>query len=228
MFPISDSIKTNKLQVVTIFIIALNIYVFARQLLSSDIEQFILNFALVPSQVDITNPSTLIPFLTSMFLHGGFFHIFTNMWFLWIFGDNVEAYFGYVFFVLVYIVSGLVGNFLQFIISSDSPIPMLGASGAISGVLGAYYILFPHSKIKSLLILIFFVTIIDIPALIWLFYWFFLQLFQGIAGFGVSTQTTGGIAFWAHVGGFVTGVAAAEISKRLRNDKGYIEGETVR
>jgi len=223
MFPLSDSVKSKSLPFVTVGLIVVNVIVFLLQLASPD--TFTLQYALTPSHVNFTNFITLIPFFTAMFLHGGFFHIISNMWFLWIFGDDVEDHFGKVRFLIFYLAAGIIANFAQYLLQTHSSIPVLGASGAISGVLGAYYILFPRSKIKTVLVLVIFVTIIDIPAVIYLFYWFFIQIFSGVASLSVASNT-GGVAFWAHVAGFVTGLLYAN---RLKNntEKNYIEGEIV-
>lgn len=229
MFPISDSAKAARFPIITIIFVALNIYAFYLQATVADPQGFINQYALISSRIDFSIPSSLLPFITSMFLHADLFHIVSNMWFLWIFGDNVEGHFGKFFYPLVYLSSGLVGSFLQYITIPDSTIPMLGASGAVSGVLGAYYILFPHSRIKTLL-LTFVITIVEIPAVAYLFYWFFIQFISGVFSIGAGSQDLGGVAFWAHVGGFITGVIFAKIAQgRFGNPKssGYIEGEVV-
>ncbi len=224
MFPISDSAKSGRIPLVTLAIILANAYVFYQQITVSNQESFIFQYALVPSSVNLLNPQTLIPFITSTFLHGGFFHILSNMWFLWIFGDNVEARLGIIKFALLYLAAGIAGNFAQFILTPGSDIPMLGASGAVSGVLGSYFILFPSSSIKTFLFMFFFVTITKIPAVIYIFYWFVIQLFSGIISLPL-TFAAGGIAFWAHVGGFVSGLI---ITRRFRMKKTeIIEGEII-
>src|SRR3989304_7025982 len=155
MFPISDSARSNKIPFVTLAIISINLFVFYQQLIAPSEKTLILEYALIPSEINIVNPQTLIPFFTSMFLHGGFFHILSNMWFLWIFGDNVEAHLGKIKYTLLYLASGVIGNLAQFFLTPTSDIPMLGASGAVSGVLGSYFILFPGSQIKTFLMLFF-------------------------------------------------------------------------
>ena|SRR3989344_2981228 len=225
MFPISDSIKSKHFPFLTLFFIAVNVYVFFKELVAPNTEGFIYAFSLIPSRVDLRDYTTLFPFVSAMFLHGGFLHIISNMWFLMIFGDNVESFFGKFRYVFVYLVSGIAGNVLQYLLYPNSAIPMLGASGAVSGVLGAYYVLYPHSRIKTLLPIFFFITIVEIPAVIYLFYWFFIQLLSGVASLPIATQT-GGVAFWAHVGGFVAGIFFARMFQKERG-KGYIEGEIV-
>ena len=212
MFPISDSIHSNSFPFVNVGLILLTIVVFFQQLTSP--ESFTLTYALIPATVHVSNPVSLIPFITAIFLHGGFLHIITNMWFLWVFGDDVEAYFGHITYLFLYIFSGVIGNVVQYLISAQSTIPLVGASGAIAGILGSYFILFPQSKVKTLVPIFFFVTFIDIPAYIMLGYWAVLQLFSGANSLGASAG--GGVAFFAHVGGFMTGMLFAVF---MRNPK---------
>lgn len=211
MFPISDSLPTKRFSILNIGIIILTIYIFFQQITASIPDLVILKYALIPSRVDLLEASSLFPFVTAIFLHGGFLHILSNMWFLWIFGDNVEDYFGFFLFPVIYFASGIVGNFIQYLLMPKSDIPMLGASGAIAGILGAYYILFPKSKIKTLLLVFFFPLIVEIAAPIMLGYWFILQLISGAASLPFTGSETGGIAFFAHIGGFFTGMIFARI-----------------
>lgn len=223
MFPLRDSVKSNIFPAVNILIIGVTLFVFFKQ--SMNPELFLEKYALIPSSINFNNPLSLVTFITPLFLHGGLFHVLSNMWFLWVFGDNIEAHLGKLRFLLLYFGAGIIGNMAQFLLNPNSAIPLIGASGAVSGILGAYYILFPHSKIKSVVVLIFFITIIDIPAVLYLFYWFIIQFFSGVASLP-RTGTTGGIAFWAHVGGFVAGVFFAKTFGKPKN-KDYIEGEVV-
>jgi len=154
------------------------------------------------------NPASLI---TSMFMHGGWFHIVGNMWFLWVFGDNVEDVMGPVRFVVFYVICGLTAAFAQILADPNSVIPMVGASGAIGGVMGAYALMFPRVRVHTLIFLGFYMTTFAIPAVYMLGYWFALQLLQGLPALG-STQ--GGVAFWAHIGGFVAGVMLIHPFKR--------------
>ena len=210
MFPISDSHPGGRFPFVNILLIAATIFVFIQQFVSLDPDAFIAKYALIPSLIDLSNYSTLVPFVSAIFLHGGFLHIISNMWFLWVFGDNVEGRFGFFLFPIVYFLSGIIGNLVQYLFMPLSSIPMLGASGAVAGILGAYYVLFPHSKIKTLIPFFGFVNIVSIPASFMLGYWFVLQLFSGAVSLPFSGEV-GGIAFWAHVGGFVTGVVVAKL-----------------
>lgn len=215
MFPISDSHPGGRFPLINIILITATIFVFIQQLLAPNPESFIIRYALIPSNINFSDLQTLIPFISAIFLHGGFLHIISNMWFLWVFGDNVEGHFGLLLFPLVYFLSGIVGNILQYILMPSSSIPMLGASGAVAGVLGAYYVLFPHAKIKTLIPFFGFASIVSVSASFMLGYWFILQILSGAASLPLMSQS-GGIAFWAHVGGFVAGVILAKIFKGLR------------
>lgn len=163
-----------------------------------------MNYALVPALVDFGNPATWWPFIWSMFMHGGWLHIISNLWFLWIFGDNVEAFLGHIGFLLFYLLTGIAASLVQFFFMSGSEIPTLGASGAIAGVLGAYLVLYPRHKIDTLVISFGgFLQKLQIPASFMLGYWFIIQLFSGVGSLGAAGQ--GGVAWWAHIGGFASG-----------------------
>jgi membrane associated rhomboid family serine protease len=146
------------------------------------------------------NPFTL---LSSMFLHGGWFHLIGNMWFLWIFGDNVEDRLGRFRFVGFYLLCGLAAAGAQILSNPGSAVPMVGASGAIGGVMGAYALLFPRAHVKLLIVIVFYVTVVSVPAIFMLGYWFLLQLLGGLP---TIADVDGGVAFWAHVGGFLAGL----------------------
>ena len=223
MFPLSDSEKSGKIPFVTLALIAINCFVFFNQLTISSPDLFIHQFALTPNLVSV---QTFYTFITALFLHGGFFHIAANMWFLWIFGDNVEAKLGKVKFILLYFLAGLAGNVLQYAIHPSSSIPILGASGAISGIIGAYIILLPLAKIKTIFIFLFSFSVVQVPVVIYIAYWFVLQLFSGIASLPFSFQS-GGIAFWAHIGGFMAGVWYIRKFGRNKQKQDFIEGELV-
>ncbi len=224
MIPISDSIKSRKFPLLNLVMIGVNLYVFWLMVTAPSLDAFIAQWALIPQNVNFYDPTTLLPFVTHMFLHAGFFHLFSNLIFLWVFGDNIESHFGKPWYLIIYFVSGIVGALAQFALTPDSAIPMVGASGAISGILGAYFVSHPHSKIKTLLPIFFVVTIVNIPAIIYIFYWFFLQLVSGVTSLSTITQETGGVAFWAHIGGFLAGVFLAKTMRMEHNDK-FIEGE---
>lgn len=213
MFPISDSIKTHRFPLINIALIATTVFVFIQQTIAPSQETFIQTFALVPSFIDFSKYSTLLPFITAIFLHGGFLHIISNMWFLWVFGDNIEDHMGWLLFLIIYFFSGIAGNLLQYAFMPSSSIPMLGASGAVAGILGAYYIILPHSKIKTFIPYFGFMTVTQVPASFMLGYWFVLQIISGTASIPGMSEA-GGVAFWAHAGGFLTGVIFGKLFKR--------------
>lgn len=213
MLPISDSHPTGKLPFWVLVIIILNIYIFYLELTSSFPDEFISQFALIPGLVNFDDFSTLKPLITSQFLHGGFLHIISNMWFLWIFGDNVEEKSGFILFPFFYLASGVAGAFLQYVFMSGSQIPMLGASGAIAGVLGAYFAWFPNNSIKTLIPVFGFFTIADIPAFFMLVYWLITQVFSGALSITTMGSDLGGVAYLAHIGGFLFGFLTAKIFK---------------
>jgi len=215
MFPISDNAPRTRFPIMMWILIAANVYVFIRELLAPNIDIFINHFALIPSHIQFSDYLTLLPFITAIFLHGGFLHIISNMWFLYIFGDNVEDALGSILFLLLFLVAGITGNVLQYAISPMTSIPIIGASGAIAGILGCYYVLFPHAKVKTLLFLFFFVTILDLAAPIMLGYWFILQLISGAGSLNISDANQGGIAFFAHIAGFIIGIFAGRIFKKV-------------
>lgn len=214
MIPLKDSQPAGIFPFWVISIIAVNIYVFYLELTAVDPDAFISQFALIPRLVDPQSLESLFPFITSQFLHGGFIHIISNMLFLWIFGDNVEERLGFLFFPFFYLMAGAVGGFSQYIFMPDSNVPMLGASGAIAGTLGAYFALFPQHNIKTLVPIFGFFTVMDIPASIMLFYWFFTQLFAGVASLSIQMGDVGGIAFLAHAGGFAFGWVIGQTFKK--------------
>lgn len=221
MFPLSDNAKTTRFPIMIWLLIAANVYVFIQELLAPNSDTFITHYALIPSQVHFNDYMTLLPFITAIFLHGGFLHILSNMWFLFIFGDNVEGALTPVGVLLLFLLAGIGGNVLQYLIMPHSSIPMIGASGAIAGVLGCYYKLFPYARVKTLIFLFFFVTVIDIYAPIMLGYWFILQLISGLGSLSQTSADHGGIAFFAHVAGFVIGLLVGKLAQSRRNSANY-------
>ena len=209
MFPLKDHHPSGKFPLVNIVLIATNIYIFFKELTVLDLEAYIATYALIPANIDIASPETLTPFITSMFLHAGFLHILSNMWFLWIFGDNVEARFGHLKYLAFYLFCGIAASFIQYLFISNATLPMLGASGAIAGVLGAYLRFFPHAKIDTIIPVFGFPAIIAVPASFMLIYWFITQAFSGVASIIVATASIGGVAYFAHAGGFASGLVAS-------------------
>lgn len=208
MIPLQDSNPLSKFPFWVITIILVNIFVFYLELTSLAPDVFISQYALILEQVDLANLNTLSPFLTSQFLHAGFIHIISNMLFLWVFGNNVEVSLGFLFFPIFYLASGTVAGLTQYLLTPQTPIPILGASGSVAGILGAYFALFPKNRIKTLVFILIFVTIIDVPAYFLLIFWFITQFFSGIASIS-SNPVDGGIAFLPHIGGFLFGWLSA-------------------
>jgi membrane associated rhomboid family serine protease len=202
MFPVSDVIPSRTTPYVTISIILLNTlaFFFEWQLTDRELELFLLQHGAVPASL------TLPSIFTSMFLHGGWLHFGGNMLYLWIFGDNVEDRFGHGRFLAFYLFCGAVAVFGQVAITPYSMVPMIGASGAIAGVMGAYFVLYPHSRVLTAIFIFFFLDLVEIPAIFFLGIWFLMQLFNGVGSIGASASTTGGVAFWAHVFGFLAGL----------------------
>ena len=150
--------------------------------------------------------SLALPFVTSMFLHGGFFHLLSNMWTLWIFGDNVEDRMGRLRYLAFYLICGLGAGLVHWLTNLDSTVPTIGASGAIAGVLGAYLVLYPQSRVTTLVLLFFWPLFFEIPAVVYLGFWFVTQLLSGASSLASGAAGAGGVAWWAHVGGFLAGV----------------------
>ena len=224
MIPIGDYAGERRtFPLVTYALITINVLVFFYQVSLPEIrlETFIRQWAAVPreiSQGTDLEPTIGYPIyvtlLTSIFMHGGWLHLGGNMLYLWVFGDNVENAFGQVRFLLFYLLCGAAATFAQIAIDPTSPIPTVGASGAIAGVMGAYLIMFPGATVRTLLILGFFITVTYLPALLVIGIWFVLQIFSGIGSLDVATQQTGGVAYWAHIGGLVAGVVLAFVFRR--------------
>lgn len=206
MIPISDSVKSRKFPLINIFLIALNIIAFFLEITTVDPDAFITKYALIPAMINFGDFSTLTPFVTSMFLHGGIIHIASNMLFLWVFGDNVEGELNPFTYLLLYLGSGIIGSLAQYMMAPASPVPMLGASGAVAGVLGAYMLLFPNHRVRTLILLPFFFTITEISAVFMIGYWIVLQLISGIGVLGIDMGQTGGVAYFAHIAGFLAGI----------------------
>jgi membrane associated rhomboid family serine protease len=212
VIPLRDVIPSRTTPYVTIGLIVVNVLVFGYELMLSEreLDAFILYFGLVPAAF------SWVAVLTSMFLHGGFTHVGFNMWFLWIFGDNVEDRMGHGRFLVFYLLCGAAAALVQTATQPDSIVAMVGASGAIAGVMGAYIVLYPHSRIVTLLPILFFFQIIEVPAVVFLGLWFVLQLVSGVGSIAAATggEPAGGIAFWAHVAGFAAGMSGVLVFRR--------------
>ena len=214
--PLRDENPSGKFAFVNIGLLAANIAVFFYQLTLTPhvFKGFVMANAMVPARVSgwvngaTTFEAAFLPLITSMFLHAGFAHILGNMLFLWIFGDNVEAEFGHLQYLLFYLVCGVGAGLVHIAFNFHSHLPALGASGAISGVMGAYIVLEPRNRVLCLL----FIFVIRVPAVIVLGGWFAMQFLSGISSLGNAVN--GGVAVWAHIGGFLIGVLIAMVAKR--------------
>lgn len=211
MIPLRDSIPSRRYPIANTGLIALNVLVFLSEIviLNGDpLQRFIYTWGLVPA--DFWQGDSLRPWITlftSMFLHGGWWHLISNMLALYIFGDNIEDRVGHVGYVFFYLLSGLAAGGAHLVAYAQSTIPTVGASGAIAGVLGAYLVLFPQARVLTLVPIFYFLRLVEIPALIYLGFWFISQLFNGIFALtAADVFQTGGVAWWAHIGGFVFGL----------------------
>ena len=217
MIPIRDDTPRTTTPYVTYFLVALNMLIFVFEVLLAPRSraQFIGTFGVVPTHVLALihgHPAlALTPVVTSMFLHASWLHVIFNMWALWIFGDNIEDYLGHFRYLLFYLLAGFAASALHIFFNANSSVPSVGASGAIAGVMGAYFLLYPSARVLTL-IPFFFLYFTWLPAWLVLGYWFVVQFLSGAAtSITYSHQTGGGVAFWAHVGGFVAGLALIKI-----------------
>lgn len=224
MFPIRDTIRSKSFPLVNLALIAANTLVFLYQ--SSLGEQgfirIIETYGLVPAQFSISNPFEIFTIFSSMFMHGGWFHLISNMWTLYIFGDNVEDRMGSGRYLIFYLLAGGVAAATHIFFTPDLQQPTVGASGAVAGVLGAYFLLFPRSRVVTFIPVFFFPWFVQIPAFIYLGIWFFSQVANGL----MIEQAMSGIAWWAHIGGFVTGLVLVRAFARPEQpDVAFHQGE---
>ena len=219
MFPLRDTIRPQTKPIVNTSLIVINVLVFFYQYsLGPHFEQFIYQFGLTPVRFfwGLNHhhlADAVIPVFTSMFLHGGWLHLIGNMWFLYIFGDNVEDRVGHVPYIFFYLLCGIGSALTQTFFEKSSQLPMVGASGAIAGILGAYFMLYPHSRILTLVPIFIFIQILEVPAVVFLFFWFIWQFIQGSIT-AASSAAQGGVAWWAHIGGFLVGLALIFVFRR--------------
>jgi membrane associated rhomboid family serine protease len=235
MIPIRDDQPRFSTPYVTYFIIALNAAVFFFELSVGTqghraLNNLIYQFGVVPQHFSLAFegsrrydlPDQSLTILTSMFLHGGWLHIIGNMWFLWIFGDNIEDHVGHFLYLVFYLVCGFAASIAHILLNANSNVPTVGASGAIAGVMGAYIVLYPKARVLTLVPLIVFFTFWWLPAWIFLGYWFLLQFLSGTAtSIAVTSSQAGGVAFWAHVGGFLCGVLLIKLLPQRRGRYRY-------
>jgi rhomboid family protein len=204
MIPLRSSERNYTPSTVTLVLIGANVLVFLYELSlglnSRQMNHFIAAYGIVPDEL---RPVTI---LTSMFIHGGFLHILGNMWFLWIFGRGIEDILGHAKYLIFYFACGIAAGLVHIIVNANSPVPTVGASGAIAGVMGAYLIKFPRARVVTLVFIFFFITTLDIPAAFLLLYWFAIQFFSGVGSVGYSQASSGDVAWFAHIGGFLAGM----------------------
>ena len=211
MIPLRDVIPSRTFPFFTITFIVLNsiAFFFEQSMSRRTLEHFIQMYGLVPARFDV------LTVFTSMFLHGGWGHFLGNMLFLWIFGDNVEDRLGHGRFVFFYLLCGVAAVAAHVYVNPTSTIPTIGASGAIAGVLGAYFVLYPHSRVLALVPLVIIFEIVEVPAILFLGLWFLMQFFYvGMAAAVRTSAEGGGVAFWAHIAGFIAGMAAVVVMKK--------------
>jgi membrane associated rhomboid family serine protease len=219
MIPLYDDNPRTKPPVITVLLIAVNVILFLYEysLGPSDQTQLMYLYGMVPSHVGTALQSgtglglALRPLFTSMFLHSGWLHIIGNMWFLWIFGDNTEDVLGHFGYLVFYLACGIAGGVAHTVANLGSTLPAVGASGAIAGVMGAYLVLYPRARILTLVPLFVFFFTVRLPAIVVIGIWFLIQFFSGVGSLGASN--TGGVAFWAHIGGFAVGAIVGLIAK---------------
>ena len=245
MIPLRDNIPSRRTPIVNYLVIGTCAVVFFLQLSEGESGTLVEQYGMIPARVQGAPEPIMIPdgrvvetprgyvverfekpaapspvaplltLLTCIFLHGGWMHFLGNMWFLYIFGDNVEDRFGHIGYLLFYLACGVAASVAHLLAASGSPIPTIGASGAIAGIMGAYFFLYPHSKVLTLIPIFIFLQFVTLPAPLFLGIWFLIQLFQG--SFSVAGDPAQGVAWWAHIGGFVVGAAAAWIMGRTHH-----------
>jgi hypothetical protein len=216
--PIKDHIYRRTFWAFTLLLIVVNVWAFLLELsLGPSVNRFILSYGLIPARYSlpalVTLPArfTVAPIFISMFLHGGWLHLLGNMLFLFVFGRSIEDRFGHLPFLMLYLVSGLAAAFMQIVVTAGSRVPTIGASGAIAGVLGAYFVCYPGARITTIIPLFFFLWTVELPAILLLGYWFLIQFMAGFQMLSIQTATAGGVAWWAHIGGFAAGAVLALI-----------------
>jgi membrane associated rhomboid family serine protease len=227
MIPLRDANPSSGTPVVNYVIIAACTLAFLFELsLGRHLETYLTYFGLVPARslrwsAGIGLVQQAVPFFSSMFLHGGWLHLIGNMWILYIFGDNIESHLGHARYLFFYLASGLIAGFIHVLTNWSSTVPTVGASGAVAGVMGAYFILYPRARVLTFVPIFFFFTLMELPAYIFLGFWFLLQFFSGTFSLLATTRDVAGIAWWAHIGGFAGGVALLKVitpPRRHRRD----------
>jgi membrane associated rhomboid family serine protease len=228
MLPLKDTIPSRSFPIVNWALLAANVVVFLLMVGDNRLtEAWIAALALVPARflANPTDPAELITIFTSMFMHGGWFHLFSNMLALYIFGDNVEDRMGSQRYFLFYLICGVAAALVHVMFNPTSPIPTVGASGALSGVLAAYLLFFPSARVITLVPIFFLPWLVEVPAVVYLGLWFLSQLANGLFSIMVNVQAMGGVAWWAHIGGFVAGLILAPFFRQRRYWRRYYVDE---
>jgi len=221
MIPLRSTERTYSPAIVTGVLIAINtaILLYEETLSSSEMQRLVMQYGIVPDRLSITS------LFTSMFLHAGWLHLLGNMLYLWVFGRSIEDLIGHGRFLIFYLVCGLIAAVVHVIFNAFSPTPTIGASGAIAGVLGAYLVKFPRSRIITLLFFFVFITTVDIPAAFLLLFWFAMQFFNGVGSLGEADYSGGGTAYFAHIGGFVAGMLLIRLFPARKRWRAWYESE---
>jgi membrane associated rhomboid family serine protease len=222
-FPLKDENPTKSFPYMTVLLIGVNCLIFFIELsLGRYRDVFVAKYGVVPFEithaVDLNPKVALGPYitlLTSLFLHGGFWHLLGNMWFLWIFGNNIEDISGHFRFLLFYLLGGIAASLLQILLTVNSTIPVIGASGAVSAILGAYILIFPRARIKTLMFIFIFITVINVPAVAFIGIWFFIQLISSVG------RAATNVAWYAHIGGFLFGLLTINLFKKREGYRKY-------
>jgi membrane associated rhomboid family serine protease len=224
MIPLRDSIPSRRFPVVNTLLIVANVLVFLFEVSMGPqaLNRFIVVFGAVPARFwAVGGPAAWLTIFTSMFLHGGWLHLLSNMLALYIFGDNVEDRMGHGRYLVFYLLGGVLAGLAHLIAYAPSEIPTVGASGAIAAILGAYLVLYPRSRVLTLIFVFIFVQVIEIPAVVYLGFWFLSQLLSGSLALAANTFQGGGVAWWAHIGGFVGGAVLVRLFTLGRRSRGY-------
>ncbi|MBI4302437.1 MAG: rhomboid family intramembrane serine protease [Chloroflexi bacterium] len=223
MIPISDELRRRHFPIInlTLILITTIVFIYELTLSGNQLQRLIMSLGAIPEEIvagrDIPPPGPhplWLTLITSMFLHGGWFHFGGNMLYLWVFGDNVEDALGKIKYLFLYLASGIIAGGAQILSNPNSTMPSIGASGAIAGVLGAYLLLYPRARVETLVAFGFFITLIPVPAILLIGLWAVMQFFNGIASLGIGVAQTSGVAYWAHVGGFVAGLVLVSVLRR--------------
>ena len=231
MIPLRDNIPASRFPAVTVLVIAMNLLFFLHELkLGPQLQEYLLLHGVVPVRYTVPDVARLftmheqfLAIFSSMFLHGGWIHLLGNLWILWIFGDNVEDRLGHGRFLALYIGAGIAAALLHIVTNAHSAVPTIGASGAIAGVMGAYFRFYPQARVETIIPPFFFGPTFVLPAVLFLGWWFLLQFFNGALSLGMRGPGFSGVAWWAHVGGFVFGVLICLPAKRRRPGSGVID-----